>query len=131
MKNKLKKESCRLSVYEQNVLLPILINGMEMKRGKTNAVTNKQIVHRLRGHGLKVVERDVCRLINYIRTNDLVEGLVASFFGYYITNSEQELIDYEDSLLGREAAIRKVRMSIQRQRRAMFAKLAQKQTQLF
>ena len=63
--------------------------------------------------------------------NDLVVGLMASSNGYYITNSEQELVKYEDSLLGREREIRKVRMSIERQRRAMFAQHSQRQLQLF
>ena len=131
MKNEFKEVRCRLSVYEQNVLLPILIKGLEVKNGKMSAVTNKQIVQRLRGHGLKINERYVCRLINHIRMNDLVDGLVASPAGYYVTNCERELIDYEDSLLGREVAIRKVRMSIMRQRRAMFMNKKERQTQLF
>lgn len=131
MKKELKRETRHLSNYEQNILLPILIKGLKMKKGKMNAVTNKQIVKGLRGHGLKVNLRDVCRLINHIRTNDLVVGLMASSAGYYISNSEQELVKYEDSLLGREREIRKVRMSIERQRRAMFAQHSQRQLQLF
>ena len=131
MRRELKKETCRLSVYEQNVLLPILIKGLEIKKGKQNAVTNKQIVQSLRGHGLKINQRSVCRLINNIRMNDLVEGLMASPKGYYISEDEREFMDYEVSLLGREMAIRRVRMSIQRQRKTMFSKCSQKQRYLF
>ena len=131
MKKELKRETRHLSNYEQNVLMPILINGLEMKKGKKNAVTNKQMVNGLRGHGLKVNLRDVCRLINHIRTNDLVVGLMATSAGYYITDSEQDFMDYENSLLGREKEIRKVRMSIMRQRRTMFAQHSQRQLQLF
>lgn len=48
MKNRLNSKKVRsLSNYEQNVLLPILMNGLEMKKGKMNAVTNKQIVQSL------------------------------------------------------------------------------------
>ena len=128
MKKELKKERRPLSNYEQNVLMPILIKGLEMKKGKKNAVTNNQIVRGLRGHGLKVSHRDVCSLINHIRTNDLVLGLVASSFGYYISSSEREFFDYEQSLLNREMEIKKVRISIERQRRKMFAPI---QRQLF
>ena len=131
MKKRMKKETRPLTNYDHNVLLPILIKGLEMKKGKMNAVTNRQIVHGLRSHGLKVSHRDVSTLINHIRTNDLVVGLMASSVGYYISNSEQELVKYEDSLLGREREIRKVRMSIERQRRAMFAQHSQRQLQLF
>ncbi len=132
MKKELKKGTRPLTNYHQNVLLPILMKGLEMKKGKMNAVTSKQIVNGLRSQGLKINHRDVCMLINHIRTNDLVVGLMASSStGYYITNSEQDFMDYEQSLLGREKAIRKVRMSIQRQRRSMFAQFSPRQTQLF
>lgn len=132
MKNVLIKETYRpLSIYEQNVLLPILMNGLEMKKGKVNAVTGKQILHGLRNSGLRVGERQVYRLINHIRTNDLIVGLMASYNGYYITSNEQELIDYEENLLARETAFREVRMSIKRQRRAMFKQIPQRQLQIF
>ena len=128
MKKRSREVTKRLSVYEQNVLLPILIKGLKMKKGKMNAVANKEIVQGLRDHGVKVTEREVYRLINHIRTNDLVVGLVTSSTGYYITNSERDFIMYEGSLQIREAALKEVRMSIQRQRRKLFAPI---QSQLF
>ena len=135
MKNELKKQTRPLSNYDHNVLLPVLIKGLELKKGKMNAVTGKQILQGLQSQGLKVNERDVFMLINHIRTNDLVVGLISTSAGYYITNSEQDFMNYEDSLMGREKSIRKVRMSIQRQRRSLFSQLSQKnahtQTQLF
>ena len=128
----MKKETYRpLTTYEQNVLLPILMKGLEMKKGNVNAVTNKQIVQSLRKHGVKISRTSVNLLINYIRTNDLMVGLMATSFGYYITNSEKELIEYENGLLSREVALRRVRLCIQRQRRAMFKKILERQTQLF
>ena len=131
MKKELNVKTNTLSNYEQNVLLPILIKGLEMKKGKGNAVTCKEIVHGLKSHGLKINNRDVCRLINHIRTNDLIVGLMASSHGYYITSSEEEFINYEDRLLGTEKAIRNVRLSIMRQRRNMFSQILPRQTQLF
>ena len=132
MKKELKKGTRPLGNYDHNVLLPILMKGLEMKKGKINAVTSKQIVQGLRSQGLKINHRDVFMLINHIRTNDLIVGLMASSSdGYYITNSEQDFMNYEDTLLAREKAIRKVRMSIQRQRRTMFSQIVPRQTQLF
>ena len=132
MKNKMKeKTSSSLSKYDQNVLLPILMKGLEMKKGKENAVTGKGIVYGLRNAGLRIDERRVCRLINHMRTNDLVVGLMASNRGYYITSNEEELIDYEKNLMNREVALRKVRMSMQRQRRSMFSQRLQRQAQIF
>lgn len=134
MKKALKTKTRPLTNYEQNVLLPILMKGLKQKNGKKNAVTSRQIALRLRSHGLRINQRVVATLINYIRTNDLIEGLMASSFGYYITSNEQEYIDYEDTLLGREMAIRDVRMSIRRQRKRIFSQISmisQMQTQIF
>ena len=131
MKKALKTKTRPPSSYEQNVLLPILMKGFEKKKEKMNAVTNRQIVNSIRKHGLKINARSVKILINYIRTNDLMTGLMATSTGYYMSNNEQELMDYESSLLSREVELRKVRMSIKRQRRAMFSQLSQMQTQIF
>ena len=120
MKKELKKKTRKITNYEQKVLLPILLKGLKTKKGKKNAVTNKEIVYGLQSHGFRICETDVRALINHIRTNDLVVGLIATSTGYYITNNEQDFLNYEDSLLGRETAIRDVRYSIQRQRRMMF-----------
>ncbi len=118
--NSFLRETNPLSKYEQNVLLPVLIKGLKQKKGRVNAVTNKQIVEALRGSGLKANVRDVCRVINYIRTNDLIMGLMATSSGYYITNCEKEFINYELRLWSREFEIKKVRESIKRQRKMLF-----------
>ena len=133
MKNEMKKQARPLSNYDHNVLLPVLIKALETKKGKKNAISGKQILQGLQSQKLKINERDVFMLINHIRTNDLVVGLIAASVGYYITNSEHELVKYENTLLVREKTIRKVRKSIIRQRRSMFSQNAskQRQTQLF
>ncbi len=131
MKKVLKERASSLSSYELNVLLPILIKGLEQKKEKTNAVTANQIVYGLQRNGLKINKKHVFILIGYIRMNDLVVGLMASSVGYYITNNEKELIKYEKSLMSKEIEIRKVRMSMKRQRAAMFKKPSNQQTHLF
>ena len=131
MKSKLRKNTYSLTDYDLNVLLPLLIKGLETKKGKANAVTANQIVCGLQRNELKITKKHVFRLIGYIRINDLVVGLMASSVGYYITNNEQELIKYEKRLMSREANLRKMRMSVKRQRTALFNKELRKQTQLF
>ena len=135
MKKVLKRGSYpSLSMYEQNVLLPILMRGLEMKKSKENAATAKQIVNGVRSQGLKINTTSVDRIINHIRMNDLIVGLMGSCKGYYVAKSEQEFINYEANLQGREEALRKVRMSMQRQRRSMYTQIPEfsnRQTQLF
>lgn len=116
------KETQPLTDYEKDTLLPILISGLKCKSGKNNAVTNKHIVNSLKSK-YKISDARVRKIINYIRTNDLVPALIATSDGYYIAQSETELLEYEDSLKGREDAIRAVRQSIERQRKKLNDKL--------
>ena len=117
-----------LTEYEEQQLLPQIIRGLSLKVGKENAVTNSAIVRGMKANlNLKTTEPRVRKIINHIRTNDLVPCLIATSQGYYIAESEQELKDYEESLLGREEAIRQVRLSIQRQRQRKYSH----QTSLF
>jgi predicted GTPase len=115
-------ETAPLSEYEEKTLVPVFIRGLITKVGKDNSVTNKQIVTALKMAGYRISDTRVRKIINHIRINGLVQGVIATSDGYYIATSEQELEDYEQSLLGREAAIRAVRLSIARQRRDMFNK---------
>ena len=111
-----------LTEYEEQTLLPQLVRGLQLKVGKAMSVTNKAIIDGMnRNLGLKMTDARVRKLINHIRVHDLVPCLIATSQGYYIAESEQELRDYEESLLGREAAIRSVRLSIQRQRQRRYS----------
>ncbi len=106
-----------LTEYEETQILPQIVRGLRQKIGKAMSVTNKSIVEGMkRNLGLKITEPRVRKIINHIRIHDLVPCLIATSQGYYVAESEQELKDYEESLLGREEAIHNVRLSIQRQR---------------
>lgn len=113
------KETAPLNDYERNVLLPVLIAGLKTKEGSNMAVTNKHIVKMLKG-SYKITEARVRKIINHIRTNNIIPGLIATSSGYFIANSKVELLDYEESLKGREEAIRQVRLSIENQRKMLF-----------
>jgi hypothetical protein len=124
-------ETQPLSEYEKNVLLPLLIRGLETKKGNKNAVTNKYIVSALKPT-YNMNEARVRKIINHIRTNDLIPGLIATSEGYFIAETEAELLEYEESLKGREDAIRAVRLAIARQRRILYQQAREgKQRDLF
>ncbi len=57
-----------LSEYEENVLLPVILQGLKTKQGKKNAVTNRTIIMRLSVAGYKIDEARCRKLINHIRT---------------------------------------------------------------
>ena len=131
MRRRVKEVARPLNVYEQSILLPILVDALKTKNGRENAVTCTQIVKALRSHNMRINERSVCRIINSIRINDLIVGLMGSSAGYYVMSSEEEFLSYEKSLMRREAALKKVRLCMKRQRKSMFSQLSQKQPKLF
>lgn len=108
-------ETKPLTDYEQKILLPLMISGLQTKVGKMSAVKNSFIVKTLRGKGYEITEARVRKLINHIRVAGLVCGLIATSDGYYIAESKSELTDYVMSLRGREEAIRTVRESMEKQ----------------
>lgn len=112
-------ETQPLTEYELKQVIPAILEGLKTKIGKANAVTNKFIISRLRGT-YKVDAARIRKIINYIRTNDLLPGLIATSEGYFLATTESELLEYEDSLKGREEAIKAVRLSIARQRRILY-----------
>ena len=113
-------ETAPFTEYEENVLLPLVLRGLKTKIGKENAVTNRTIVQRLNIAGYTVTEPRIRKLINHIRMTDLLPGLIATSGGYFLSTSEAELLDYEQSLIGREDAIKQVRLAIARQRRILY-----------
>ncbi len=116
------QQTGKLTEYEKGVLLPVMVKCLERKIGKGNAVTNAYMCDRMNESGYDVGEARVRKIINYIRINGLVPCLMASSFGYYITNDADELKSYIASLKGREEAIRAVRRAVEEQLEEMMSK---------
>lgn len=122
-------ETSPLNDYELRVLLPVILAGLKDKQGKRNAVTNGYIIGRLKQQGYRIDAPRLRKVINHIRTNDLIPGLIATSEGYFLAENEQELMDYEDSLREREEAIKAVRLAIARQRRMLYTEAQAKAVQ--
>ncbi|MGI6124220.1 MAG: hypothetical protein ACOYIG_08560 [Acetivibrionales bacterium] len=116
-----KRQTEPLNEYELNTLLPLLVKGLRRHVGRHNPVISRHVVSQMRGR-YNLSEARFRKIINHIRREDIIPGLVATSEGYYIAETEQELKDYEMSLLGREMAIREVRESITRQRKNLYNK---------
>ena len=106
--------------------LPVVEKALKNAYGANNAIYNDQL-RKITG----LTSARVRKLINHIRTNGIVKCVVASSKGYYIASSEQELLDYEESLMGRESAIREVRRAIADQRMMRYSGVLGMQGKLF
>lgn len=108
-------ETAPLDEYEETVLLPMMVRSLRAHVGKAQAVKNAYICKRLTALGYKVNDARIRKLISHIRTKGFVPCLIATSAGYYVATDRKELMDYIDSLKGRELAIRAVREAIEEQ----------------
>lgn len=108
------RETDTLSKFEEEHILPKIVSILEQCKGRCNALTNKMIIMRYGIFGGENEAR-VRKVINYIRNKGLIPCLIASSKGYYIATDAKEITDYEDSLKGRESAIRRIRLSLHKQ----------------
>lgn len=102
-----------LSDYEKDVLLPLFVSGFRDKVGREKAVTNKEIIAKLKPKGFKISDARVRKLINHIRNHNLVPGLIATSEGYYVSRDQSEVNRYIESLAGREKAIARIKRGFQ------------------
>jgi hypothetical protein len=99
-----------LTDHEKNVLVPLFIKGFQKKIGRKNAVTARQISKALKDNfSHKVDGPRIRKIVNFIRMNWLVPGLVATSQGYYIETDKEEVSKYVRSLTGRIEAIKAIR----------------------
>jgi hypothetical protein len=91
---------------EESKLLPYFIKGLSTRVGSANAISNSQIRQALKEKkDIIISDARVRKIIAHICNNEIIEGLIATSKGYYVSRNYKEVDDYEKSLLGREHAI--------------------------
>lgn len=86
-------------------LVPGFVRALKLRTCKENAVTSTEIIQAFKKRDVKLTGARVRKIINYIRNNHLLPGLIATSNGYYVTNDPDELRDYIESLEGRLSSI--------------------------
>jgi hypothetical protein len=93
--------------HDEKKIVPIIVKRFQNLKGKQNIVTNQQIIDGLYKHyNIKLTQPRVRKIIQYIRLNNLLAGLIATQGGYYYTTRESEIRDWIETMKQREAAIR-------------------------
>ena len=85
------KQTETLSDYERKTLVPVMVRSLAGHIGKAAAITNKYICSRMRLCGYQISDARVRKIVNHIRTNGLVQCLIATSGGYYVAETEEEL----------------------------------------
>jgi len=109
--NGFEDQTHELSDYEKANVLPLFLKGISKKVGVDLAITNKEIVTALKLKGIKTTDSRIRKIVNYVRTEGLVPGLIATSKGYYISNDPVEIAKYVDSLNQRAKEILRVKES--------------------
>jgi hypothetical protein len=102
---------------EESKLISAFSFMLQFRIGKSNAITNQEIIANFLRDGIKISAPRIRKLINYIRVHNLVECLCASSDGYYVAHTTQEIDDYILSLQQRISAQQLVLSSLEKQRK--------------
>jgi len=104
-----------LTDYEKTLVDPI-VSGLKKRTSKEMAVKNHQIVAGMKkaGHA-KITPERIRKIINVIRRSGMIELLIATSKGYYISSESSEIENYIKSLKEREESIKAMRLSIEKQ----------------
>jgi hypothetical protein len=94
---------------KEKLIVPLFIKGFAKHVGKEKAITNKEIIKSLQDtRELTLNEVTVRKIINHIRKENLVPGLIAGSSGYYVSNNAAEVETYIKSLKGRANEIKSI-----------------------
>lgn len=95
-------------------IVSIIVDRFRKKPGMKNIVTNQQMIAGLKSHHqIEISESRIRKIIQYIRINEMIPGLIATSKGYYSTNDIDELEQWIESMKQREHSIRESRKSIE------------------
>lgn len=102
------KETAPLTKKEKD-LIPFLTSLICKYNSREKCITNKNIREFCAG---QVEDTRVRKIINYIRINNIIKGLIATSNGYYVSDNINEIKQYSESLRNRVLAIDAVKNCI-------------------
>jgi len=115
---------------DERIVVQTIIRRFENRKGKENIVTGEQIRDGINNNlNMNFDTVRIRKMIQFIRTNDLIAGLIATSKGYYVAKTAEEIEDWIESLKSRENAIRTIREVAEQTVREMRSRTIQ--TELF
>jgi len=113
MINGFENQTIELNENEHKIV-SIVVDRFKTKPGIKNIVTNNQIIEGLKlKHGIEIKDSRVRKVIQFIRVNNLIPGLIATSKGYYSTDDIEELESWIESMIQRENAMKETRKAIE------------------
>lgn len=107
-------ETAPLTV-DEFAICTYMVSRLQKNTGAANAATSSKIIAGVKAAlGVKFTGARLRKIVNHIRRNDLLPGLVASSKGYYVETEAEKIKEYIESLRQRAAAINAVADAMQR-----------------
>lgn len=95
-------------------MVDVVVSRFKQKPGKDNIVTNQQILTGLNNaFGLNLSEPRIRKIVQYIRINNILPGLIGVSRGYYYTENVDEIESWIQSMEERERSIAQSRIIAQ------------------
>jgi len=92
---------------DEEALVPIIVKRFKDRPGKENIVTNAKMIAGIRNHfGVELTEPRIRKIIQFIRLNNILPGLVGTSKGYFYAEAEEDIQDWIESMKQRENIIR-------------------------
>jgi len=92
---------------EEEALVHIIVKRFKDKPGKENIVTNPKMIAGLKANlGVELSEPRIRKIVQFIRLNNILPGLVGTSKGYFYAENEADIETWIDSMKQRENAIR-------------------------
>lgn len=109
-------ETAPLTDYERKTILPI-IAGWLRHTSKERPIINKTATKWLKDRGYNISEPRFRKVVSAIRIEGIVENVIATSKGYYVTDDPAEVAEYITSLRERASAINAVADALTQQGR--------------
>lgn len=87
----------KLNDFEESLVYGFCA-GLITKKGKRNAITNKQIIEAYAKQNITLTSARIRKIINHIRINNLISRVCATSDGYFIAENDDEFNNYLKSL---------------------------------
>ena len=114
------QQTAPLNDYEREVLLPVIVRGLLKRVGKSRRVSSTRIIDGMNAAHYRLDGPRLRKIINHIRSNDIIVGLVSDGKGYFVASTASEIDECIVSLQGRVDATQAIIRALQRQRQIKF-----------
>jgi hypothetical protein len=103
-----KEQTREISDHEEAVLVPLIINELKTRTGRSKAIKNAELIALCynAGNTNKIQPARLRKMIEHIRQNNLLPGVVGHASGYYVAQTPEELKEWIETMIGRRNAIK-------------------------